>query len=323
MAGKAGGAMSTLHQALADYLDFRRKLGTRLREPGNTLRGFVDFLEEHGAAWITTELAVRWATLPCGVQRATWARRLCHVRGFARWLSATEPCTEIPHSGIIAARHRRNSPYIFDEVEIRRLMAAAARLHSSDGLRSLTYVTLIGLLASAGLRPSEALALNLYDVDLGEGVLTVRETKFGKSRFVPVSNSTRSALRRYFRRRQKLSRPGWSEAFLVSERGSRLQPCSARWMFARLSRTIGIRAPKTGKRVGRGPRQQDLRHTFATRRLIEWYRSGADVTRMMPGLSTYLGHGSVHSTYWYIQAVPELLQLAMQRSAARGWSQTP
>ncbi len=309
--------MSSLHDSLTEYLQFRRKLGTQLREPEITLGRFLDFLKAEGAEWITVDCAVRWSTLPVGVQPATWARRLGHVRGFARWLKATDPRTEIPEHGILKARHRRNSPYIFTDLEIRRLMTEAARLHSAAGLRSMTYVTLIGLLASTGLRPGEALALDMADVDLEEGVLAVRESKFGKSRFVPVTDSTRAALTYYAKRRQELYRPGWTEAFLVSERGKRLVSCTTRKTFARLSCAIGIRAPMAGRRLGRGPRLQDMRHSFATRKLIEWYRAGIDVTRKMPALSTYLGHGSVHSTYWYIQAVPELLQLATQCSAVR------
>ncbi len=197
-------------------------------------------------------------------------------------------------------------------------MAEAARLDSPAGLRSLTYVTLIGLLASTGLRPGEALALNMSDVDLDGGVLAIHETKFGKSRFVPVTDSTRTALEHYARKRQQLCLSDWGDAFLVSERGTRLVSCAVRRTFAHLSCAIGIRAPITGNRLGRGPRQQDLRHSFATRKLIEWYRGGANVTQKMSALSTYLGHASVHETYWYIQAVPELLQLATKHSAACG-----
>lgn len=308
--------MNSLHNALAEYLAFRRKLGTRLYEPGITLGHFVGFIEDEGYEHITADLAVRWATIPKGVQAATWARRLGHVRGFARWLSATDPRNEIPDRGILNARHRRPTPYIFSELEITQLMATAARLRSKAGLKSLTYVTLIGLLASTGLRPGEALNFDLSDVDLDKGILLIRNTKFGKSRFVPVTDSTHAALECYAKRRQKLCRPVWTEAFLVSENGKRLEGSAARRTFAKLSCSIGIRKPVAGKRVGRGPRQQDLRHTFATRKLIEWYRTGIDVTLMMPTLSTYLGHGSVQATYWYIQAVPELLQFAAQHSTA-------
>jgi integrase len=317
VAAEGGCAMSRLHDALSEYLVFRRKLGARLHEPGISLRGFVDFIEAQGEEWISAESAVRWASLSPGVQPATWGRRLGHVRGFARWLKAIDPRTEIPDHGLLGSRHHRGAPYIYSDAQVVRLMGYAARLRSSCGLRCWTYATLIGLLASTGLRPGEALALDVADFDLDQGVLAVRESKFGKSRFVPVTDSTRTALQRYMKRRQQLWESGRSPALFINGRGERLGGCAARRTFARLTVAAGIRPPPQHRRFGRGPRLQDLRHTFATRRLVEWYRAGADVTRKMPILCKYLGHGSVVATYWYIQAVPELLQLAMERSAVR------
>jgi integrase len=214
---------------------------------------------------------------------------------------------------LLAARRRRNKPHIYTEQEIARLMDEAARIKSPRGLRAMTYVTLIGLLSATGLRPGEALALDIADVDLQSGILAIRETKFGKSRFVPVEDSTRAALARYARQRDQLCSRRSTEAFLVSERGERLHGCAARRTFANMSCAAGLRAPTEGRRIGRGPRLQDFRHCFATRRLIEWYRAGLDVGREMPKLATYLGHVDVGHTYWYIEAVPELLQLATER----------
>jgi len=311
--------MSAISDALAQYIVVRRALGTEYREPAMTLGHFVEFLEREGAEFITTELALRWACQPENVQRATWARRLCMVRRFASWLSAFDPRTQVPPKRILNARHRRNKPYIFTDQEIERLMAEAARLSSSTGLRALTYVTLIGLLAATGLRPGEALALDMPDVDLENGILAIRETKFGKSRFVPVTDSTRAALARYAQQRLELCER--TDGFLVSERCTRLGPHAARRTFAKVSRTIGLRPAVVGRRIGRGPRLQDMRHTFATRRLIEWYRAGLDVERELPKLSTYLGHVDVAHTYWYIEAVPELLQLATERLSRRGGEQ--
>jgi integrase len=194
-----------------------------------------------------------------------------------------------------------------------RSMDESARLTSPTGLRAITYVTLIGLLSATGLRPGEALALDLADVDLQSGILAIRESKFGKSRFVPVEDSTRAALSRYAKRRDELCPRRLTEAFLVSERGQRVHGCAARRTFARISCTIGLRAPTGSRLLGRGPRLQDFRHSFATSRLIEWYRTGLDVGRELPKLSTYLGHVDVGHTYWYIEAVPELLQLATER----------
>jgi integrase len=239
------------------------------------------------------------------------------VRRFAAWLSVFDPRTQVPPPGLLKAHHRRNKPYIYTEREIESLMAEAARLPSPKGLRAQTHVTLIGLLAATGLRPGEALALDARDVDTANGILSIRETKFGKSRFVPLHETTRGALAHYAERRDEAIRRRRTDAFLISERGTRLSSCATRRTFAKISCAIGLRQRATGRRIGRGPRLHDLRHSFATRRLIEWYRAGLDVDRELPKLATYLGHVHVAYTYWYIQAVPELLQLAAERCAAR------
>ncbi len=196
-------------------------------------------------------------------------------------------------------------------------MAATGRLRSSSGLRRVTSRTLLGLLAATGLRPGEALALDVGDVDLVNGVMAVRESKFGKSRFVPLDESVRTALTAYAKFRDTVRPSRETPAFLVTEHGSRLRADTTRVAFAKLCQTVGLRPP--GPR-GWGPRLQDFRHTFATRRLIEWYRAGLDVDRLMPRLATYLGHVRVAESYWYIQAVPELLRLATERleAAAHG-----
>jgi site-specific recombinase XerD len=267
-------------------------------------------LEREGAEFITIDLALRWAMESKLVERATWGRRLSQVRGFAKWLNATDIRNEIPPKRLLDARRRRNAPHIYTILEIDLLMAQAARLHSRTGIRALTYSTLIGLLVATGLRPSEAIGLDRSDVDLVGGILSIRESKFGKSRFVPIEESTRAALERYLQSRDRLCPLRSCEAFLIGERGMRLNACSARNMFVRISRTIGLRATAEHGRNGHGPRLQDFRHSFATGKLVEWYRAGLDVTRELPKLSTYLGHVDVRLTYWYIEAVPELLQLA-------------
>jgi integrase len=305
--------MIPLHAALTQYVTVRRALGTQLAEPAHTLRQFVTFMEREGSPRITTALALRWATAPPNVQRATWGRRLSMVRKFAAWLSAFDPETEVPPQRLLSAGHRRARPHIYTEVETQRLMVAAARCRSRTGLRSLTYTTLLGLLAATGLRPGEALALDRTDVDLQNGVLFIRDTKFGKSRFVPIDATTRLALQDYAARRDTLCPCPRTPAFLLSERGLRLKGSATRSMFARLSRAVGVRSATGSHRVGRGPRLQDFRHTFVTSRLVEWYRTGLDVTRELPTLSTYVGHTEVGLTYWYIEAVPELLTLATER----------
>ena len=305
--------MSGLHDAVEDYVALRRALGSQFRLPAAALRRFADFLEREGTDFITTELALRWAQEPSHAQPATWADRLGVVRRFSAWRSTTDSRTEIPPSGLLPHRRRRKPPYVYSDEEIERLVAEAALLPSAASLRGQTYATLFGLLAATGLRLGEALALDVADVDLAEGVLAVRKAKFGKSRFVPLHDSTRCALARYAKFRDRVSPPRSDDAFFVSERGTRVSQCMARWTFAKVSRAIGLRATTARTRIGQGPRLHDMRHRFAVRRLIEWYRAGLDVERELPKLATYLGHVHVRCTYWYIEAVPELLQLATER----------
>lgn len=305
--------MSALREALAHYIEVRRALGSTLVEPASTLAQFVAFLEREGVSHITTARALQWAMAPQGVQRATWARRLSMVRRFATWLQAHDPQTEVPPFGALPARRRRRRPHIFTDDEVRRLMAEAGRVRTRTGVRPLTYATLIGLLAATGLRPGEALRLDTTDVDLDAGLLHIRQSKFGKSRMVPVDDSTREALRHYRARRTTLCPRPSSRAFFLSEHGHRLKGHATRHMFAVISCRIGLRPPRQGTRWGRGPRLQDLRHTFATRRLVEWYQADVDVSRVLPTLATYLGHVGIGLTYWYIEAVPELLAHAKTR----------
>jgi len=305
--------MGALHESLEEYLAVRRGLGSQLREPAGHLRRFVDFLDREGAAVITTELALRWATEPAGALPATLAQRLTDVRLFASWLSATEPRTEIPPKGLLPGHYRRKPPYIYSDEEVERIVREAGQLSPPSGMRAETYATLFGLLAATGLRVGESLALDRADVDLHAGILTVRHAKFGKSRFVPVHDSTREALRRYAQRRDLLVLRPASPAFLLSPRGTRVKQCSAQYNFAVVSRAVGLRQPAGGQRHGHGPRLHDLRHRLAASTLVRWYREGRDVERELPKLSTYLGHVHVADTYWYIEAVPELLRLATER----------
>jgi integrase len=303
--------MSSLAKSLRDYLRVRRGLGFKLQEDGHALADFVRFLDRHGAAHITTDLALRWAMQPIHAQPAYRAHRLSMVRLFAQYRSASDPRTEIPPAGLLPNGYRRKSPYIYSDQEIGELMARARRLPSKVGLRPRTYVTLLGLLAVTGMRLGEALALDRDDLDLTEGVIKVRNAKYGKSRLVPIHGSTRKVLADYGRRRDHIWRAAGTPAFFVSDAGTRITKWAARETFVRLSREIGLRGPEG--RFGHGPRLHDIRHRFAAVTLLRWYRAGLDVERHMSRLSTYLGHTHVTDTYWYISAVPELLRLASQR----------
>jgi integrase/recombinase XerD len=307
--------VNPLEKALNDYLRIRRSLGFRLQDQERYLRNFVAFLQVQGASYITTELALHWATQSAKVQLSTKAERLRIVRRFASWYSTTEPRTEIPPAGLLPHRYRRKPPYIYADEEIQRLLRQAQQLPSSKGLRARTITTLFGLLVVTGMRVSEAVSLDREDVDLDRGILHIRHGKCGKARYVPVHPSTVVALRKYTVARDRLFPAPLIPAFFLSERGRRITDQMAQYTFAKLSQRIGLRVPAKGS--GRGPRLHGLRHRFATRTLIHWYRAGLDVERELPKLSTYLGHVHINYTYWYVEAVPELLQLATDRLIQR------
>jgi len=302
--------MKSLQTHLSEYIAARRTLGTQLEEPAKTLGGFIAFLGRKGAKFITIPLALEWSQQSKNVQRATWARKLSMVRQFARWLSVLESRHEVPPPRLLQVRHRRSTPHIYSDAQIIRLMEVAAARPTSRRMKALTLKTLIGLLAATGLRPGEAATLEDRDVDLRAGVLIIRESKFGKSRQVPVHESTAVALANYARVRDRLIPHRQSSSFFVSDAGTAPDLGTVRRWFCEISTACGLRKTLGGKRYGRGPRLQDLRHTFATRRLVEWYRGGLNVSVQMPKLAAYLGHSSVACTYWYIEAVPELLQMA-------------
>lgn len=302
--------MRQIEKALQEYLSIRRTLGFKLRDEGTVLPKFLCFLEKENASFITTALALQWATLPENVQPAHWAHRLAMVRAFARFHNALDPRTEIPPQGLLPHRYCRKHPHIYDDTEISRLLMACSRLPSTTGLRASTYSTLFGLLAVTGMRVSESVALDISDVDLAQNILTVRQTKFGKSRLIPLHSSTADKLEEYSQLRARLFPREKNPSFFLSEKGLRLTHWIVRWTFIKLSHEIGFRAPDERH----GPRIHDLRHTFAVKTLIRWYQRDIDVERHMPELTTYLGHAHVNHTYWYISAVPELLSLASLRT---------
>jgi integrase len=248
--------MSELHAALEEYLSVRRALGVKLRLPGRLLERFVDFAEREGADVITTDLALRWATQPADAQPAQWANRLGMVRRFAQYRSAADPRTEVPPPDLLPFRAQRPVPYLYSDEEVSRLLEAARQLPAVTGLRPHTYATLFGLYAVTGMRTNEPLHLDREDVNLTQGVLTVRGTKFGKSRYLPIHPSTQEVLQAYSEQRDALCRHPLAPSFFLAERGARLTEWSVRWTFVKLSRQIGLRGPKDSH----GPRLHDFRH---------------------------------------------------------------
>ncbi len=305
--------MKSLSKALQDYLTLRRALGFKLKEDGRYLGQFVSFLEKKGASHITIENAVCWAVKPEGGQPASWAHRLRIVRLFAEYLSALDPRTEIPPKNLLPNRYRRKPPYIYTDEQIIRLIGAASRLPSTvpstTGLRAQTYSTLFGLLSVTGMRIREALALDRENVDLKQGILTIIGAKFGKSRLVPVHPSTQHALQQYGQFRDQIYPRPKTQSFFIDEHGRRLGYWGVLKTFVRLSREIGLRGPADSN----GPRMHDFRHRFAVSTLVHWYEMGVEAERQIQVLSTFLGHVKVSDTYWYLSAVPELLQLVVAR----------
>jgi integrase/recombinase XerD len=295
---------TTLEQALKDYLSVRRALGFKLAENGRLLPDFVAYLEAAGASTVTTELAVAWATQPTGCTPVWWARRLAMVRGFARHLSAIDAGTEVPPSGVLPHRCRRAAPYLYSDADVAALMAAARALRCP--LRAATYETVVGLPAVTGMRSGEARRLDRDHLDWDEAVLTVWNSKFQQSRALPLHPTTMKALGSYARLRDEVCPHPKAPSFFITTTGTRLGR-GFNDVFAGLVRSAGL------DYVGRAPRPHDLRHRFAVRTLIGWYRAGVNVDAHIPLLSTYLGHSNPENTFWYLSAVPELLLLAAQR----------
>lgn len=306
-------ARASLQTRIDDYLAERRRLGFQLRSRGTFLAGFARFVatrRHHGP--LTAALMIDWVRQGKGGKGSpgTWSCRLARLLHFIRYLKQFEPATEIPDASTFGPEPGRVAPHIYRDEEIVELLAAARRLGPCGSLRPVTFETLFGLMASTGLRVSEAIHLRDADVDLKHGMLTVRQTKFAKSRQLPLHPSTVEALARY--RRQRVRQvPITAEApFFIGSRGRRLgQPLGDRQVH-RVFNALRDSLAWVNRGAHDAPRLHDLRHTFAVRRVMLWHAEGTDVDQMMLALSTYMGHAEIFYTYWYLTAVPELMALA-------------
>jgi len=303
--------VSALEQALADYLRLRHSLGHEMAEAGRLLPGLVTYLDARGLPTVTTGAALAWAQQapksPAGQVTTIGPRRMTAARGFARYLSGIDASTEVPPLGLMPRRGPWRQPFIYTSADIGALLAAARRRIVSP-LRAATYQTLIGLLAASGLRIGEAIKLDRSDVDWAQGVLLIRESKFGKSRLVPQHPTSMQALASYAWLRDQLQPDAAEPAFFTSLNRKRLIYAVVQLTFRQLINDAGI-----GASAPWPPRLHDLRHSFAVRTLLAWYRAGEDVQAKIPSLSTYLGHREPASTYWYLSAAPDLLALAAAR----------
>jgi integrase len=308
-------ARCSLAGRVDDYIRERRQLGFQMKSKDVMLHRFARHVHEVGhKGHLTIEVMAQWAQQArsgCG-NRATYARQLAALRPFTRWLQQFEPATEIPGEPIFGSVPGRSAPHIYRETEIAELLTAARQIGPEGTLRGFVMETLFGLIACTGLRISEAVTLRFGDVDLRAGVLTIRDSKFGKSRLVPLHESSLEALVRYRAARAvRASETPESPFFIATRWRGEARPVSSRQadrVFSALRHQLGW--------IGRGqhgePRIHDLRHTFAVRRLLNWHAQGIDVHQRMLALSTYLGHAKVSNTYWYLTGVPELMELAGQ-----------
>ncbi len=309
-------ARVSLQARVQQYLAERRHLGFELHSRGQALARFARYVTEAGHRGpLTLDLMAAWARQAKAGHgdRATAARRFRLLRPFTRWLRQFEPATEVPDEAVFGPIPGRVAPHIYRDEEITQLLDVAARVGPPGSLRGAVMATLFGLIACTGLRISEALSLLDADVDLNCGVLTIRQSKFGKSRLVPLHPSAVQTLARYRAQRTRHVPTTPETPFFIATRGRRLgQPLGehqAHRIFEQLRKQLGW-----VNRGGHGaPRIHDLRHSFAVRRLLLWHEQGADLDQRMLALSTYLGHAKVSNTYWYLTGVPELMSLIGER----------
>lgn len=304
--------MNQLDQHLGDYLELRRSMGYRLRRAEKLLAQFVAYCDDVDVETVTIEVALQWATLPDRASSSWVSHRLGVVRAFSRYLAVIDPAHQIVPADAFPHHPVRAVPFLYTETEVLAMMSAAGSLPSP--VRQATFETIIGLLWATGMRIGEAIRLDRDDVDLTCGVVTVRDTKFGKTRELPVHETTTEALAAYAGRRAQWFPHPTSPAFFVSAAGTRVIYCNFHLGFRRLVDSAGLQRRSPSCR----PRPHDLRHAFAVRTLIGWYRDGVDVEANLPKLSTYLGHVLPAHTYWYLSAAPELLALAASRLDAAG-----
>jgi integrase len=297
--------MSRLSGHAADYLELRRALGFKLAKEGRLVPDFAAFAGAAGAGTVTIDLAVRWAVRPDGTSPVWAAQRLSMVRGFARYLHTVDPAAQIPAAGLLPARTRRVTPCVYSDADIAAVMTAAGTLRNP--LKAATFTTLIGLLAVTGMRGGEAMRLDDKDLDAAAGLLTIRAAKFRKSRQLPLHLTTLQALAGYQVLRGRL-RPA-PASLLVSTTGARLCHETVQPVFRLLLSQAGIGQGRPAPRAT----LHGLRHSFAVKTLLGWYRDGQDVQARMPVLPAYLGHAGPAATYWYLTATPELPALAAGR----------
>jgi integrase/recombinase XerD len=301
--------MSALTCHVEEYVALRRSLGFKLEAEERLLYQFASYLTAAGADSVQSELAIGWAKLPLAASANQWAKRLGVVRRFAVYLETIDETTQVPPSGVFPTTRHRPTPYLFSEADVARVLEAARGLASP--LRAATHEALFGLIAASGMRIGEAIGLTRGDVDLSSGVITIRHAKFDRSRLVPLHESTTAALSDYAVSRDQLCPRPRADVFFCSSVGTALHRSGVDKTFREITTALGLRTATVR------PRVHDLRHGFAVRTLLAWQEEGVSIDRHLATLSGYLGHVAPSDTYWYLSAVPELMELAAQRLEER------
>lgn len=291
------------------YLAYRRSFGFQLTFDGGQLESFADFAEQRGAERITLELAADWARASRHPRPISWARRIEVLRGFAAFCLHTDADTVVPPRKLFGPAHRRLVPHIYTDEELRTLLNATERLGPPGSLRPATCRTILGLLATAGLRISEALKLTPADVDLQAGVLDIRDTKCHQRRFVPLHESVSAHLQAYAQLRDRLVPNPCCDRFFLRNDGRPVDRRSMLYALHSLCNDLGwtVRGDHAHHRL------HDLRHTFIVRSALRQYEQGGDIEPGLPTLSIYVGHAKVVDTYWYLTGIPELMAIAAER----------
>ena len=305
--------MNKLSDGFEQYISLRRAYGLKFKDQAVTLRQFAAFCAKNKHRVVTVATVLEWIqTCPILTSQST-SRRIQLIRGFASFWKAYDPKTEIPPRDLCRVSGRRSKPYIFSQAEITKIMKACRGLGAEPGqtnpIRCQTFFTMFGLIASAGLRRSEAYNLKRSDVDLDKGTLLIEMTKFRKSRLIPIHRSVLTKLRSYARFRDRVISSPQCDRFFIMNRGQAVDQDSIFYAFVHACQRAGIRPTTQGAGF---PRLHDLRHTFVVGVILRWLREGKDVHSLMPALSTYLGHAQPSDTYWYLSGVPELLRFGLK-----------
>lgn len=300
--------MKSLKHAVEEYINYRCSLGFILTHDKSILNQFVSYMKMKKATYVTREHAIALAKLNQHAARESWAVRLATIRRFAEYWVHMDPRTEIPTQCLGSCTYPRRAPYIYSYDEIRRILEYCEKSSSAYEIERYSYFTWYGLLATTGMRIGEVARLDRNDLNLAEGIITIHNSKFKKSRHVPLHGSTMDALKGYLNYRDHyIPKPKTSRLF-IDHLGAALSAWRVRKIFRQLLSEVGIQRTFGGR-----PRIMDFRHTMAVNTLIRWHKRRVNMDQYIPLLSTYLGHVHLRHTYWYITATPELQRMVASR----------